>query len=77
MNNKFETKRKEMLNEFERERKEMQKSFRDKKRKMKMDFWKFVILLVTIFSLSAGYIVYRYGHILTELYDSLIFYLNK
>lgn len=77
MNNRYEAKREEMRNEFERERKAMRESFRANERKMKMDFWKFVILSIVLISLLGGYMIYRYGHIVTELYDSLIVYLNK
>ena len=77
MNNRYETKREKMINEFERERKAMRESFRAKERKMKMDFWKFVISLIVVISLLGSYMIYRYGHIVTELYDSLIVYLNK
>lgn len=42
-----------------------------------IDFWKFVISLMVVTSLLGSYMIYRYGHIVTELYDSLIVYLNK
>lgn len=66
-----------MRNEFERKREEMRNEFEAKKRKMTITFWKYVISLVTVFSLLCAYMIYRYGHIVTELYDSLIIYLNK
>ena len=75
--NRYEARREEMINEFERERKAMWESFRAKERKMKMDFWKLLISMMVVLSLLGGYMIYRYGHIVTELYDSLIIYLNK
>jgi hypothetical protein len=77
MNKEFEAKRQEMRNDFEVRRKEMDESFKDKKRKMTITFWKYVISAISIMSLLGGYLIYRYGYIITELYDSLIVYLNK
>lgn len=77
MINRHDNKRDEMRTDFERKREEMRNEFEAKKRKMKVDFWKFVISSMAIFSLVVGYMIYRYGHIVTELYDSLIVYLNK
>lgn len=55
----------------------MRESFRARERKMKVDFWKFVISRIVLISILGGYMINRYGHIITELYDSLIVYLNK
>ena len=66
-----------MRNDFEREREEMRNDFEAKKRKMTITFWKYVISLIAIISLLGGYMIQRYGHIVTEIYDSLIVYLNK
>ena len=77
MINKYGDKRDEMRNDFESEREEMRNDFEAKKRKMTITFWKYVISLIAIISLLGGYMIHRYGHIVTELYDSLIVYLNK
>ena len=77
MINRYDDKRDEMRSEFERRRKEMRSEFEAKKRKMTITFWKYIISLVAIISLLGGYMIHRYGHIVTELYDSLIVYLNK
>lgn len=77
MINRHEDKRDEMRADFERKREEMRIQFEAEKRKMTITFWKYVISLVAVISLLGGYMIYRYGHILTELYDSLIVYLNK
>ena len=77
MINKYGDKRDEMINEFERRREEMRSEFEAKQQKMTMTFWKYIISLVAIISLLGGYMIHRYGHIVTELYDSLIVYLNK
>lgn len=66
-----------MRNEFEIEEEEMRNKFEAEKRKMTIRFWKYIILLVATISLLGGYMIHRYGHIVTELYDSLIVYLNK
>lgn len=77
MINRHEDKRDEMREDFERKREEMRNEFEAKKRKMTITFWKYIILLVAVISILGGYMIYRYGHIVTELYDSLIIYLNK
>lgn len=77
MINRYDNNRDEMRKDFEREREEMRNEFEAKKRKMTITFWKYVILAIALISLLGGYIIYRYGHIVTELYDSLIIYLNK
>lgn len=77
MINRYGDKRDEMRNEFERKREEMRNEFEAEKRKMTITFWKYIISLVTVISLLGGYMIYRYGHIVTELYDSLIIYLSK
>ena len=77
MINRHDNKRDEMREDFERKREEMRNEFEVRKRKMTITFWKYIISLVAIFSLVVGYMIYRYGHIVTELYDSLIVYLNK
>lgn len=66
-----------MRNEFERKRGEMRNEFEAEKRKVTISFWKYIISLVAVISILGGYMIYRYGHIVTELYDSLIIYLNK
>ena len=77
MNKEFELRRQEMRNDFESRRKEMDESFKAEKQKMTIKFWKYVISLIAIMSLLGGYMIYRYSHIIIELYDSLIVYLNK
>lgn len=77
MINRHEDKRDEMREDFERKREEMRNEFEAKKRKMTITFWKYIILLVAVIYILGGYMIYRYGHIVTELYDSLIIYLNK
>lgn len=77
MINRHEDKRDEMREDFERKREEMRNEFEVRKRKMTITFWKYIISLVVVISLLSGCMIYRYGHIVTELYDSLIVYLNK
>lgn len=77
LRDEFEMKSKTMRNEFEMEREAMRNEFEAKKRKMTITFWKYVISAVAVISILGGYMIYRYGHIVTELYDSLIVYLNK
>ena len=77
MINRYEHDRDKMRNEFERKREEMRNEFEVRKRKMTITFWKYVISAIALISLLGGYMIYRYGHILIELYDSLIVYLNK
>lgn len=77
MINRYNNNRDEMRKDFEREREEMRNEFEVRKRKMTITFWKYVISLVVVISILGGYMIYRYGYIVTELYDSLIIYLNK
>ena len=77
MINRHEDKRDEMRKDFERKREEMRNEFEAKKRKMTITFWTYVVSAIALISLLGGYMIYRYGYIVTELYDSLIIYLNK
>ena len=77
MINRYDNNRDEMRKDFEREREEMRNEFEAEKRKMTITFWKYIISLVAAISILGVYMIYRYGHIVTELYDSLIIYLNK
>lgn len=62
-----------MRNEFEAQRKQMRAAYKKQARKQTLYFLVYVIIAF----LGLSYLIYKYGHIVVELYDSLIYFLNK
>lgn len=59
-----------MKNEFEAKRKQMRAAYKKQVRKQILYF----LVYVMIASFGLGYIISKYGHIVVELYDSLIYF---